>query len=74
MHHRDTEDAEKSGFVCREVPTDKTKPPLKRKILIQGREQLGRNLDVLFFEADLFICRYLPANENVFSVPSVPLW
>jgi len=74
MHHRVTEDEENSGFVCREVPTDKTKPPLKTKILIEGQEQLGRNFDVLSFEADLFICRYLPANENFFSVLSVSLW
>jgi hypothetical protein len=74
IHRRGTEDAEKSGFVCRELPTDKTKPPLKTKILIEGQEQLGRDFGVLSFEADLFICRYLPANENFFSVPSVSLW
>jgi hypothetical protein len=74
-HHRGTEDAEKSGFVCREVPTDKTKPPLKRKILIKVENSWGEILMFCFLRQTFsFVPLKSGANENVFSVPSVPLW
>ncbi len=53
MRHRATEDAENSGFVCREVSTDKTKPPLKRNKLILGEAQSG-GISVLDFLVQAF--------------------
>jgi hypothetical protein len=74
-HHRGTEDAENYGFVCREVPTDKTKPPLKRNKLILDEAQSGA-ISVLDFIEQTF--SFVPvssgANENLFSVLSEPLW
>ena len=59
-----------------EIPTDKTMSLLEKNFQIERRESFRRNFILHFFRQ---IFSFAPvdstgANENFFSVPSVPLW